>query len=283
MLAEQNTGNAVHQLRILSGLNQREAARRIGISRSTLRSWEAHDTTPDSSQLVAAVAALGQDLDDVMVPRTDLIDPEHLGLLTVGTEQIVVADHLATDTTPHEFNISLIGAYLGAVRRQRGLTADAPVQLRSNDLSALAVVLDLNDDELEHLLAVEFDLSTESARQVVRGLLAAGLVALAASGALQSPWLAQPGLATQHPDHHRTNFWAGDLGPTLRGPAFWMGRGAPSELAVWKAASTQETGRAEEFIDLDPEDAIEVDLETGATFADVKVSTSSELADSNFS
>ena len=283
MLAEQNTGNAVHQLRILSGLNQRSAARRIGISRSTLRSWESHRTTPDSSQLVAAVAALGQNLDDVMVPRTDLIDPEHLGLLTVGTEQIVVADHLAADTTPHEFNISLIGAYLGAVRRQRGLTVDAPVQLRSNDLSALAVVLDLNDGDLQHLLASEFDLSSESARQVVRGLLAAGLVALAASGALQSPWLAQPGLATQHPYHQRTNFWAGDLGPTQRGPVFWMGRGVPSELAVWKAASTQETGRGEEFIELDPEDAIEVDLEIGASFADVKASTSSELAGSNFS
>jgi hypothetical protein len=62
-----------------------------------------------------------------------------------------------------------------------------------------------------------------------------------------------------------------------------MGRGAPSELAVWKAASTQESGRAEEFIELDPEDAIEVDLETGASCADAKASTSTELAGSNFS
>ena len=61
-----------------------------------------------------------------------------------------------------------------------------------------------------------------------------------------------------------------------------MGRGAPSELAVWKAASSREYGPAEEFIELDPEDAIEVDLENGASFADAKVSTSSELAGSNF-
>ena len=41
--------------------------------------------------------------------------------------------------------------------------------------------------------------------------------------------------------------------------------------------------RAEEFIELDPEDAIEVDLETGASCADAKASTSTELAGSNFS
>ncbi|MEI7886572.1 MAG: helix-turn-helix transcriptional regulator [Actinomycetes bacterium] len=265
MLAEQNTGNSVHQLRILSGLNQREAARRIGISRSTLRSWEAHRTIPDASQLVSAVAALGDDLQDVMVARTDLIDPQHLGVLRVGDEQILVADYLGPDTTPQQFNIDLIQSYLAAVRRQRGLRPEEKVHLRAHDLSALAVVLDLTDKELQELLTTEFNLSDESARHAVRGLLAAGLVALAASGALQSSWLAQPGPATQHPSHHRANFWAGKLGPTIRGPAFWIGRGLPSELTVWKAASATEQGAHSEFIELDPEYAIEVEIAMTAT------------------
>lgn len=279
MLQERDTGDAVHRLRVLSGLNQRTAARRIGISRSTLRSWESHHSIPDASQLLHAVTALGEDMGDLMVPRTDLIDPEHLGLLSVGNEHIVVADHARDSTTPHEFNVSLLHAYLAAVRRQRGLAADASIQLRSHDLAALAVVLDLNDDELQHLLITEFTLSNESARQAVRGLLTAGLVALAASGALQSSWLAQPGLATQHPYHQRTNFFAGNLGPTVRGPVFWMGRGVPSELAVWKAASAGERQRIEEFIELDPEDAIEVELEVVAANT-IKAAPGANLAPS---
>jgi transcriptional regulator with XRE-family HTH domain len=258
MLEERDTGDAVHRLRVLSGLNQRTAARRIGVSRSTLRSWESHHSTPDVSQLLLAVAALGDDIDDVMVPRTDLINPQNIGLLTVGSEQILVADHLRDGTTPHEFNLSLLHSYLAAVRRQRGLASDAPVQLRSHDLSALAVVLDLNDDELQMILITEFDLSSESARQAVRGLLAAGLVALAASGDMQSSWLAQPGLASHHPYHQRTNFFAGNLGPTVRGPVFWVGPKLPSELAVWKAVSAGERSRNEPFIELDPRDAVDV-------------------------
>ncbi|MEX0767851.1 MAG: helix-turn-helix transcriptional regulator [Microthrixaceae bacterium] len=259
MLEERNTGTAVHRLRVLSGLNQGDAARRIGVPRSTLRSWESHHTTPDSDQLLRAVAVLGPDIDNVMVARRELIDPEHIGILTVGTEQILVADHLGKNTTPQEFNISLIHSYLAAVRRQRGLSVDAQVHLRSQDLSALAVVLDLTDGELHDLLITQFGLSDDSARRVVRGLLTAGLVALAASGTLQSSWLAQPGVATRQAAVERSRFRAGNLGPTVRGPVFWMGRGLPSELDVWKAATAGGHTLREDVIDLDEQDANEVE------------------------
>jgi|GEM_PF-1325926 len=265
MLKEHNTGDAVHRLRVLSGLNRSAAARRIGVPRSILRSWESHLTTPDAEQLLRAVAALGPDLDQVMVARCELIDHDRLGVLIVGAEQILVADHLQDDTTPQEFNISLLNSYLAAVRRQRGLPIDAQVQLRSQDLSALAVVLDLTDIELQDLLITEFDLSYYSARRAVRGLLTAGLVALASSGALQSSWLAKPGLVSHHPHRTRSSFWAGNLGPTVRGPAFWTGRGLRAELAVWNASGGPGPVGSHEIIELETDHVLEIEPTVGRT------------------
>ena len=229
MLDETTTGRALERLRQLSGMSERAAARSLGVKPSILRSWECHRTSPDADQIARAVTVYGRDLGDAIAPRTPLTDPTRPGVLIVGEEEVVVADHLVPGSSTHEDNGDLLSAYLAAVRRQRGLADIDRVDLRSEDLAALAVELDLGDAHLQQLLADMLDLTPAGAQFTVRTLLVGALVALIASGVVQGSWMSPtasasesrvPAVRTEQIDQHRPTFWAGDLGPTTRGPVF---------------------------------------------------------------
>ena len=229
MLDETTTGRALERLRQLSGMSERAAARRFGVKPSILRSWECHRTSPDADEIARAVTVYGRDLGDAIAPRTPLTDPTRPGVLIVGEEEVVVADHLVPGSSTHEDNGDLLSAYLAAVRRQRGLADIDRVDLRSEDLEALAVELDLGDAHLQQLLADMLDLTPAGAQFTVRTLLVGALVALIASGVVQGSWMSPtasasesrvPAVRTEQIDQHRPTFWAGDLGPTARGPVF---------------------------------------------------------------
>jgi len=229
MLDETTTGRALQRLRELSGLSERAAARQCGVRPSVLRSWETRRSMPDADQIARAVAVYGRDLGDAIPPRSPLTDPTRPGVLVVGEEEIDVADHIVAGSSTHQDNNAVICAYLAAVRRQRGLEDTDSVDLRAEDLAALAVELDLGDADLQHLLAALLDLTPAGAQLTMRTLLVGALVALLATGVVHGSWLAPtasasepllPAIRAEQVDQQLPTFYAGEWGPTARGPVF---------------------------------------------------------------
>ena len=57
--------------RVNRGLNQQEAANIIGVSRTTLQSWETYKSFPTVAQLPAIEAAYGLKYDDIIFLPSD--------------------------------------------------------------------------------------------------------------------------------------------------------------------------------------------------------------------
>ncbi|MCR5729532.1 MAG: helix-turn-helix transcriptional regulator [Ruminococcus sp.] len=57
--------------RVNRGLNQQEAAKIIGVSRTTLQSWETYKSYPTVAQLPAIEAAYGLKYDDIIFLPSD--------------------------------------------------------------------------------------------------------------------------------------------------------------------------------------------------------------------
>ena len=187
MLDTITTGHALRRSRELAGLSERAAARSLGVRRATLRDWEADRVVPDAAQVELAALTYGHGAEDIWAERTPLIDPEQPGVLVVGSERVLVW----YDGTPGTVdNRDVISRYLGAVRRQRGVDDNDEIALRSDDLAALSMVLDLDDDGLQQILMELLDLTPAGAQWAIRSMLVGGLVAMVATGALGSSWFA---------------------------------------------------------------------------------------------
>jgi hypothetical protein len=82
-------------------------------------------------------------------------------------------------------NDTVLGAYIGMVRRQRGLRPDQDVKVRQEDLEALSEALDLDDDELEERLVRVIGMSRTQAAavraQLLRRRLAVPMVGMLAA------------------------------------------------------------------------------------------------------
>jgi len=271
MLDESTTGQALRRLRELSGMNERTAARRLGVRRAELRDWEEHRAAPDAAQLTRAIDVYGQDAETTLAIRRPLTEPDRPGVLVIGDEEIVIADHVRTAATSHEANEAVLSSYLAAVRRQRSLSADAPVQLRSADISSLSIELDLTDDHLQDLLADLLGLTPAGAQYTTRALLVGGLVALMATGVVQAGWFtpsASAATATTPTtiEAERVVFDAGELGPTERGPAF---SDAPREHEVIEAIVVDEEVELPDSTTSDGATPTDATLAPPAPFAEV--------------
>jgi transcriptional regulator with XRE-family HTH domain len=190
MLDTRTVGPALRHARELADLDERRAARRLGVPLSELRAWEQNGLTPDATDLIRAARNYSSDLDDdvreALVPRVPLTSPEQPGVLVVGDELVELGDLAAEE--PRRRNRLVLRRFVAAVRRQRGLPAEAAVELRSTDLAALADALHVTDEELAVQLADVLGLPPASAHGANRALVAVALVALAASGAVPSMW-----------------------------------------------------------------------------------------------
>ncbi len=118
--------------------------------------------------------------------RHPLVSDAEPGVLLVGDERIEVGGA----------NRTVLTRYLAAVRRQRGLAPDGPVELRATDLASLSTVLDLDDAALESELAELLDLSPADARWTVRALMVGALMAVGATGVVGSSLLSPAGATT---------------------------------------------------------------------------------------
>jgi transcriptional regulator with XRE-family HTH domain len=185
------TGHALARARELAGLSERAAARRLGVPRSLLRDWESDTVVPGADDVEQAVRIYSADLDRVWPDRRPLVTPEEPGVLVVGDDRIdVVVDGVELD------NRAVLTCYLAAVRRQRGLSGNESVELRADDISSLAGVLDLDDAELESLLTELLELTPAGARWTMRALVVGGLMAVGATAAVGSSWFSPATAAT---------------------------------------------------------------------------------------
>ena len=55
-------------LRVNAGLNQKQAAARVGVVKETLSRWERHQTFPDAIKLSQLCEIYGCKIDDVFLP-----------------------------------------------------------------------------------------------------------------------------------------------------------------------------------------------------------------------
>ena len=182
----QDTGRALRRARELSGATERSAARSLGVRRSRLRGWEQGSIPMDADELTRAIRLYSTDLEQIWPDRRPLVSEAEPGVLLVGEERIEVGGP----------NRTVLTRYLAAVRRQRGLSTDSTVELRANDITSLANVLDLTDSALESELAELLDLTPAGARWTARALAVGALMAVGATTVVGGSWLSPAGATT---------------------------------------------------------------------------------------
>jgi transcriptional regulator with XRE-family HTH domain len=183
------TGHTLRRARELAGMSDRAAARSLGIRRSRLRDWESGALTPDADELARAIDLYSADLNQIWPDREPLVSPHEPGVLVVGDERIDLSDAtLGPDGDTTIDNRVVLSRYLAAVRRQRRLDRNDPVELRANDIATLATVLDLEDTALESELADLLDLTPAGARWTARAMVVGGLMAIGATAIVGTSW-----------------------------------------------------------------------------------------------
>lgn len=181
-------GSRLRRARELSGMRERSAAKSLGVRRSQLRAWESGADTPDTDELARLVDLYSADLAQVWPDRQPLLSATEPGVLIVGDERV----ELFLEPGAPVDNRTVLQRYLAAVRRQRGETSDARVDLRAADIDSLATVLNLADADLENQLADLLDLTPAGARFTARAMMVGGLSALAATTLVAGSWFAAP-------------------------------------------------------------------------------------------
>jgi len=179
MSERRSTGSRVSAARQAKGLSLRRAARRLGVSPRTLRSWEGGREDIPFAVRQAMVKLYGLD-PQVLVPerpgRSATARDERSGTIRIGSVTFTVG--AADDDS--------LRAFLAAVRQERGLAADAPLAVRAGDAELLAELLGGTADDivrnLQRLLGVDEREALELGRWMFRktamaGALAVGLAA----------------------------------------------------------------------------------------------------------
>ena len=170
-----SVGCTLRRAREMAELDDRAAARALGISRRRLHRIEAGSSQVQPDLIDRAVREYGSHRFD-LPDRRVLVHPDDPGVLRVGSERIPFDPVL-------DGNRTVLVRYLAAVRRQRGLGLDDPVEFRASDLAALAGVLDLTAGDLDRELSSLAGLDGVTSRRTVRMLVLTGLCVLAAGGA----------------------------------------------------------------------------------------------------
>ena len=188
------TGGALRRARELAGLSTGGAARRMGVPSSALRAWENGRAAPTPHQVEVAATLYGNDLAQLWPDRSPLQHPSRPGVLVIGTETVDVG---SDEVGRRPDNHTVLVQYLAAVRRQRGLAPDERVDLRGNDVTALARVLDLDDAHLDAELQRLLDLTPTGSRMTLRAMVVASLMAVAATGVVAGSWVAPTATAAE--------------------------------------------------------------------------------------
>ena len=156
-------GSLLARARIAAGIADRDLAAAIRVPWRTVRQWEQGELVPNDDQIEAIADACGTRLTELLPNRTAVSYDAITGTLQMGRQSVTLP--------PNRDNDAVLGAFIGLVRRQRGLRMDQDVRIRYEDVDALGAALDLNDDELEERLVRVIGLSRQQAAAVKAQLL----------------------------------------------------------------------------------------------------------------
>jgi transcriptional regulator with XRE-family HTH domain len=157
-------GWLVARARAVAGITDRDLASSLGLPLRAVRRWERGDVVPTDDEVEAIAAACGTRLTELLPRRASVSYDPATGIMRMGDQAVALAANMVDNDT-------VLGAYIGMVRRQRGLRPDQDVKVRQEDLEALGEALDLDDEELEERLVRVIGMSRTQAAAVRAQLL----------------------------------------------------------------------------------------------------------------
>jgi transcriptional regulator with XRE-family HTH domain len=171
-------GWLVARARAVAGIADRDLASSLGLPVRTIRRWERGDVVPTDDEVEAIAAACGTRLTELLPRRASVSYDPSTGIMRMGDQAVALPGNMLDNDT-------VLGAFIGMVRRQRGLRPDQDVKVRQEDLEALGEALDLDDDELEERLVRVIGMSRTQAAavraQLLRRRLAVPMVGMLAA------------------------------------------------------------------------------------------------------
>ena len=180
MSQRRSTGSRVLAAREAKGLSLRRAARRLGVTPRALRGWEhGRDHIPYAVRL-AMVDLYGIPKQEIAPDRPARAERDAAnGTIRIGS---LTFDASGSDD-------DALRAFLTAVRSERSLISNAPLQIRESDAALLAGVLGGSAEEivrsLQRLLGVSEKEAVEISRWMFRRTAVAGALAMGiAAGAI---------------------------------------------------------------------------------------------------
>ena len=157
-------GWLVARARAVAGITDRDLASSLSLPVRTVRRWERGDLVPTDDEVEAIAAACGTRLTELLPRRASVSYDPSTGIMRMGDQSVALPGSMLDNDT-------VLSAYIGMVRRQRGLRPDQDVKVRQEDLEALGEALDLDDDELEERLVRVIGMSRTQAAAVRAQLL----------------------------------------------------------------------------------------------------------------
>jgi transcriptional regulator with XRE-family HTH domain len=202
-------GWLVARARAVAGITDRDLASSLGLPLRTVRRWERGDVVPTDDEVEAIAAGCGTRLTELLPRRASVSYDRATGIMRMGDQAVALSANMVD-------NDSVLGAYIGMVRRVRGLRPDQDVKVRQEDLEALGDALDVDDEELEERLVRVIGMSRNQAAavraQLLRRRLAVPMVGMLAGFGLLG--------ATRCSRRHRAGEdggrWGDHLGQSVR-------------------------------------------------------------------
>jgi transcriptional regulator with XRE-family HTH domain len=171
-------GWLVARARAVAGIADRDLASSLGLPLRIIRRWERGDLVPTDDEVEAIATACGIRLTELLPRRASVSYDPSTGIMRMGDQSVALPGNMLDNDT-------VLSAYIGMVRRQRGLRPDQDVRVRQEDLEALGEALDLDDDELEERLVRVIGMSRSQAAavraQLLRRRLAVPMVGMLAA------------------------------------------------------------------------------------------------------
>src|SRR4051812_21805586 len=157
-------GWLVARARSAAGIADRDLASSLSLPLRTIRRWERGDLVPTDDEVEAIAVACGIRLTELLPRRAVVSYDPATGIMRMGDQSVALPGSMLDNDT-------VLSAYIGMVRRQRGLRPDQDVKIRQEDLEALGEALDLDDEELEERLVRVIGMSRSQAAAVRAQLL----------------------------------------------------------------------------------------------------------------
>jgi transcriptional regulator with XRE-family HTH domain len=107
-------GWLVARARAVAGITDRDLASSLSLPVRTVRRWERGDLVPTDDEVEAIATACGTRLTELLPRRASVSYDPSTGIMRMGDQAVALPGTMLDNDT-------VLGAYIGMVRRQRGL------------------------------------------------------------------------------------------------------------------------------------------------------------------